>query len=197
MDIEELDPELEVSPASIKLISAGFRGFTHLANQILSEEGMGADDGMGQLLLPQDSWPLLRRFLKGMQRIEKEVGSKVLMDAGQSVHRYVEMPPTIVDIYSALGSIDIAYHMSHRRNGKPMFDPATGQMEEGIGHYLFRGKPGDARLEVISDAPYPCSFDRGIVQGMALRFKPTAIVTHGPSCRTQGAASCTYAVMWK
>lgn len=192
-----MDPELEVSPTSIKVISAGFRGFTLLANQILSEEGVGADDGMGQLLMPEGSWPQLRRFLKGMQRIEKEVGAKVLMDSGQTVLRYADIPPTIVDIYSALSSSDIAYHMNHRRNGKPMFDPATGQMEEGIGHYLYRGKPGDTRLEIITDTPYPCSFDRGVVQGMALRFKPTAIVTHGPSCRNKGAASCTYAVMWK
>lgn len=197
MDIEQVDPELEVNRESIKVVADGFRGFTLLANQIMSEEGVGADDGMGHLLLPVDSWPQLRRYVKSLQRIGKEVGQKVLMDAGQTTPRHAQLPPNITDIYSGLGLLDVAYHMNHRKHGKYLFDPATGQMEEGIGHYLYRGKQGDSRLEIIADTPYPCSFDKGIVLGMAQRFKPTAFITHGPSCRDKGAASCTYAVMWK
>jgi hypothetical protein len=197
VDIEQVDPKLEINREGVTVVTDGFRGFTLLAHQIMIEEGVGTDDGEGNLVLPPGAWLTLRKYLLALRRIEQEVGATVLRDAGQTVPKHAQLPPTIVDIYSGLGSLDIAYHMNHRKFGKPLFDPSTGTVDEGIGHYYFKGKQGDSKVEVNSDTPYPCAYDHGIVIGMSQRFKPNSQVTHGPSCRGKGAASCTYAVTWK
>jgi hypothetical protein len=67
-----------------------------------------------------------------------DVGPRALFQYGQHLPKYAPFPPTITDIQSAMGSMDAAYHMNHRKNGKVMFDPATGEMLEGIGHYGYR-----------------------------------------------------------
>ena len=197
MKIEELDPALEVNREGVQIVVDGFRGFTLLANQIMIAEGVGADDGEGNLVMPPGAWNNLRSYLKALRRIEQEFGSQVLRDSGQALPKHVILPPAITDIYSALGSLDVAYHMNHRKNGEMLFNPATGKMQEGIGHYRYEGKAGDTKLSITSDGPYPCGYDHGLVIGFAHRFKANAQVVHGPTCRSKGAASCTYTVSWK
>jgi hypothetical protein len=197
MNIEQLDPALEVNREGVQIVVDGFRGFTLLANQIMISEGVGTDDGEGNLVLPKGAWLNLRSYLKALRRVEQEFGGQVLRDGGQTVPKHVNLPPQITDIYSALGSLDIAYHMNHRKSGELLFNPATGKMQEGIGHYQFQGKPGDTKVSITSDVPYPCAYDHGIVIGMSQRFIKNAQVVHGPTCRSKGAQSCTYTVTWK
>lgn len=197
MKIEELDPQLEVNREGAQILLDGFKGFTLLANQIMIAEGVGTDDGEGNLVLPAGAWLNLRSYLKALRRVEQEVGAMVVRDGGQTVPKYVKLPPSITDIYSALGSLDVAYHMNHRKHGEELFNPATGVMKEGIGHYQYQGKPGETKIVITSDVPYPCPYDHGIIMGMAQRFKANAQVAHGPTCRSKGAASCTYTVTWK
>lgn len=196
MQIEQVDPELEVIREGVEIVVEGFRGFTLLAHQIMIAEGVGTDDGEGNLRLHKGAWLNFRRFLKALQRIEQEIGRQVLIDAGQTVIKYATFPPTL-DIYTVFQSADIAYHMNHRKDGQPLFDPNTGVMKEGIGHHKFEGKVGDTRFTSTSDGPYPCAYDQGIMLGMAQRFKPNAQVTHAPGCRSKGGASCTYIISWK
>jgi hypothetical protein len=49
--------------------------------------------------------------------------------------------------------------------------------------------------------PYPCDFDRGIVEAMAGRFRPQGsvpVVRHDGAqpCRKTGGESCTYLIRW-
>jgi hypothetical protein len=105
-------------------------------------------------------------------------------------------PSSAVDIDSAVRSIDIAYHLNHRRAGRVMYDPATGIMLEGIGHYAHE-KVGVGHILSTCVTPYPCEFDLGIVATMARRFEPRTIVEHVSSeCRRQGAQACTYSLRW-
>ena len=82
-----------------------------------------------------------------------------------------------------------------------LFDPKTGRMREGIGHYVYEAA-GDRKLKMTGHNPYPCEFDRGIIEAMAKRFKPAGAalvrVKHDDSapCRKTGADSCTYWVEW-
>jgi hypothetical protein len=79
-----------------------------------------------------------------------------------------------------------------------MFDPVTGQMLEGIGHYVYQAVEGKKEIVMTCENPYPCRFDLGIIKGMAQRFEPTASITHDTTkgCRKKGAESCTYVVTW-
>jgi hypothetical protein len=120
------------------------------------------------------------------------------MQIGQHIPKHAPFPPTITDIHSAMASMDAAYHMNHRKNGKVMFDPATGQMLSGIGNYGYTPVPRERRIISICENPYPCDFDRGIITTLAQRFEKNSRVTHDDSapCRKNGADSCKYIVMW-
>ncbi|MBU1151685.1 hypothetical protein KJ632_02545, partial [Patescibacteria group bacterium] len=56
--------------------------------------------------------------------------------------------------------------------------------------------------EIICDNPYPCDFDKGIIESMARMFKPQkslqVSVTHDNSeeCRKKGHSECCYTVNW-
>lgn len=86
----------------------------------------------------------------------------------------VVFPPEINTIEKGLAAIDIAYHMNHR----------GGE----IGHYKFQST-GNNSGKMVCDNPYPCEFDRGIIEAMAQKFKPKdsimAFVEHDESqpCR--------------
>ena len=104
-------------------------------------------------------------------------------------------------VEAALLSIDVAYHMNHRLNGELLYDARNGIMKEGIGHYGFEKiSPRSARMVCVN--PYPCQFDRGIIEATAEKFKPvdSALVTvrcDGTRlCRDGGADSCAYLIEW-
>jgi hypothetical protein len=88
--------------------------------------------------------------------------------------------------------------MNHRKNGIALFDPATGKMLEGIGHYGYSRVHGERRILSVCDTPYPCALDRGILTGVAIRFNSRAIVAHYPElpCRKQADPNCTYLITW-
>jgi hypothetical protein len=116
--------------------------------------------------------------------------------AGTSMGAF--MPPHITNIEAALTTIDMAYHMNHRKNGVAMFDPKSGRITDGIGHYTYKKTPDKNRAEIICDDVYPCDFDMGIVTGMAKRYVPTAKCSHlaEGGCRRNNNRSCTYVVTW-
>ncbi len=84
-------------------------------------------------------------------------------------------------------SIDVAYHMNHK-NGE-------------IGDYKFKATDAHGGKFVCKN-PYPCDFDKGIIEAMANKFKPSdslaVLVEHDPKCdcRKTGGDSCTYNVSW-
>jgi hypothetical protein len=94
--------------------------------------------------------------------------------------------------------MDVAYHLNHRKNGAPMFDPATGAMLEGIGHIRTQFFDNERRATVVCEEPYPCEFDRGLITALANRFEPMAKTLHDNSapCRKKGDSSCTFHVSW-
>lgn len=121
-----------------------------------------------------------------------------MFEVGLEVPKNAVLPPGASEIRTAMQVLDGGYHLNHRKNGRPMFDPGARSMQEGIGHYKCGAiKERDITMEV--DAPYPCEMDRGLMQAWARRFEPTALCTHlePKTCRNLGAASCRYSITWR
>ncbi|WP_371805710.1 hypothetical protein [Candidatus Lokiarchaeum ossiferum] len=133
----------------------------------------------------------------------QKAGSKTLFQIGKKIPENAIFPPEIDDIEKGLQVIDVAYHMNHRNAQKlPLFDPSREKkkmMLPGIGNYSYKKNLDQSMAIITFNNPYPCDFDRGIIDTMGQRFNSTAQVIHDDSkpCRKNGADSCTYIVTWK
>jgi hypothetical protein len=187
---------IEANTTGVRVLMAGFDLFPSLVKKLLVEKGIVEKSADGKFLL-QERWFPLESWLAVYDAIYREIGPNVLFTLGTHILENPKFPAWVRDIDTALESIDIAYHKSHRRNGVIMYDQATSRMSEGIGHYKPRRTPGQQRIEVVCDNPYPCEVDHGIVTQMAKKFEPKARIEHAPgSCRRKGGTQCTYVVTW-
>jgi len=189
---------IEVLGSNLSNVLNAFGSFQMLASRIMTEEKLGSLNKEGLVEFDANTWYPVVRWLSTLRRVGKDFGDKMLMDAGIAVPANAVFPPFVKDIDSAIQSIDVAYHMNHASGGKPMFDPATGAITEGIGHYGFKRLPNQRRIIAEVSSPYPCPFDNGLILSMARRFEKTAGVSHDTSkpCRAKGGLSCTYVVSW-
>lgn len=145
-------------------------------------------------------WYSQQSWLDAFRAIATEVGHLTLFQIGKKIPENADWPPQVKDVHGALASIDIAYHMNHRIGGRVLFDPATGAMAEGIGHYQYQ-RTGDTSARMVCNNPYPCDFDRGIIESAANKFKPSGfrvtVVHDAPDhCRMRGGDDCSYTVSW-
>lgn len=184
---------VEVNGETVLSIAEGMSFSKSEALRILAENGI--KDPKPGMWYPQQSW------LNAFEVIAKKIGANTLFLIGMKIPENAKFPPQIDSIEKALPAIDVAYHMNHRINGELLFNPANGQMKEGIGHYGFK-KTGEKEAVMECNNPYPCDFDRGIIEAMAKRFKPQGTIlvsiTHSDNmpCRKNGADSCTYKIKW-
>jgi hypothetical protein len=188
----------QVIGRSIQSIMAAFGSFTLVASKFLLEEGIGTPDETMVAQIDPDAWYPLDRWVRVFDRVHGEFGNFTVRQVGMQIPKHVQIPPQFVDAASAIQLLDIGYHMNHGINGVPLFNPATGEMKEGIGHYRATGKAADKKFTCESDVPFPCAFDEGLVLALVQRFTPSAIVTHDKGgCRMKGAKSCLYHITWK
>lgn len=192
--MDAIDGSIEVYAGSLKAILDGLAACrtvatAHMvANGIMSSDAEIADTGR---------WYPLSGTIRAYHAIEEEAGRGALFDVGASVPKNAQFPETIADIDAAMKANDIAYHMNHRKAGVVMFDPATGAMVEGIGHYRYSRSGSEQTITMVCDGPYPCSFDYGLLTALAQRFETGAAVAHdGEACRASGNADCTYVITW-
>lgn len=198
MQFIPFEKNIEVNGQTVNSIMDGFSLFKKIPSKYLLREGIGKVDGDGIVKLDPDAWYSQEAWLKAFENISKEVGDSTLHKIGLKIPENAQFPPFVKDVESALSAIDIAYHMNHRKNGQVMFDPQTGKMEEGIGHYGYEKISGQNKVICKCENPYPCDFDKGIITTMAGKFSRTAIVIHDndKECRKKGANSCTFIVTW-
>jgi hypothetical protein len=189
----------QVLGQNLRNFKEGFGQFSLLASAIMLEEDLGIADQNGLVQFELGKWYPLKNNLRAFYRIGREYGGTVLRQMAEATIKVAQFPPTVVDINSGLASIDVAFHLNHGVNNEPMFSLATGDMQEGIGHYAARPVPGKKQITCVCDNPYPCDFDQGLILAMARRFQPTATLVHdNPAvCRSKGATNCTYSVIWK
>ena len=154
-------------------------------------------------------WYPLQSLLNVFDAIIEKGGKLTLERIGATVIDNVKWPQKITSFEEAINSIDIAYHMNHRRDGKNLFDPATGQIIEGqIGHNVFYPeKPEERQAVYVCGSFYPCEFDHGMSAALAKRFPPQEAQRAGFSnirvihddtkpCRKTGGETCTYLIKW-
>lgn len=198
MNINQFDPGIEVSGESLGAIMEGFKKYPSIASKYLAKYGLMSADSPRLLAVDRTKWYPLKDWLSAHEGIAQEIGHNSLYGIGKNVPENAVFPPYINDIYAAVESIDVAFHLNHRKNGVVMFDPQTGMMLEGIGHYRVDRAADEKKLIVVCDNPYPCEFDRGIISAMANRFERQARTVHDSEspCRRKGGDSCTYVVWW-
>jgi hypothetical protein len=198
MNGRSFEPGIEVNGICVESIVDAFKLFPSVALKRLLDHGIGTLRGK-EIYVDRQAWYPIQNWLAAHDAIAETVGGRALFQVGQYIPRHAPLPPGINDIHSALGSVDAAYHMNHRKKGKVMFDPATGEKLGGIGSYGYApADRGERKITSVCDNPYPCDFDRGLLAGFAQRFEKLARIAHddrGP-CRKTGGSSCTYIVTW-
>jgi hypothetical protein len=189
---------IQVNGASIYSIVMAIKSFTVLVNDLMVAMKVQTRDASGALMLDPNAWYPMDDYLPVYKKIDMLLGGRGLEKVGSYIPQNSVFPPHVKDIHSALGSLDVAFHMNHRKDGRDMFNPATGEMLEGIGHFTYQPVAGKNEARMVCDNPYPCRLDQGIIKGMAQRFEPQATLTHDPDqgCRQKGGASCTYVITW-
>ncbi|UJR85230.1 hypothetical protein [Sandaracinus amylolyticus] len=189
---------ITVSGASVVSIVQAVKGFSVLVSTLLEVMKVQTRDATGALAVDPNAWYPVRDYLIAYKKIDTLLGGRGLEKVGSLIPSHAVFPPNIKDVRGALASIDVAFHMNHKLDGAPMFDPSTGTMLEGIGHYGYQAVPGKNEARLVCGNPYPCRFDLGLIRGMAQRFEPGATVTHDANegCRAKGGESCTYVVSW-
>jgi hypothetical protein len=172
-------PCIEVSGEALQAMVSGISyAAPDLGKKILTAHGIAA---------PQPGrWYPQRAWLNAFHEIASTLGPNTLFVIGHTIPAMARFPPRIHSIQRALSAIDEAYHMNHR----------GGE----IGSYAFEPTgPGAGR--VVCRNPYPSDFDRGIIQGVAERFRSpenriSVHLDYGAPTRKSGADSCTFLVTW-
>ncbi len=172
------DAKVEVNGETVLSIVDGMGTFKERALKILAESGI-TNPVQGKWY-PQQAW------LDAFRKISDQIGPNTLYRIGYKIPENAKFPPQIDTVDRALASIDVAFHMNHR-NGE-------------IGHYNYE-KTGENTGRMVCPNPYPCDFDRGIIESMAQKFMPNGrvlIVDHDKNapCRKKGDETCTYLISW-
>ncbi|HZF53084.1 MAG TPA: hypothetical protein VE093_30735 [Polyangiaceae bacterium] len=180
---------VEVLGQTIMGIMTAMGEYSSIAKSILRQNSIRS--------IEPDAWYPMAVCLAAVETIGERVGEHTLFVIGKRVPENVVWPPHIRAIDEVLDFIDIAYHSTHRLDGAVLYDPASGVMKEGIGHYRHQ-KQGPRRSVMVCDTPFPSEFDRGLILEVARQFKPDAEVSLDDTKPTRkgGALSCTYIVSW-
>lgn len=156
--------------------------------------------GIGELVEGKDYD--LQSFLHAFKELGETVGEMNLFLIGKSVMEKVEFPP-MDSLEQALRSVDVAYHMNHKKRGKVMFDPSSGQMEEGIGHYSVTKYDETSKTAVmVCNTPYPSKFEEGLILQITRKFKPKGSLLskveldQTKESRRAGGETCTFNISW-
>ena len=191
------EPGIEFSGGMAEAITDAFKLFPSVAQKRLLSHGIGTLKGK-DVVIDRQAWYPIESWLAAFDGFAESVGPRALHQIGQNVPKYAVLPPNVVDIHGSIASVNVGYHMNHRKRGKLMFDPATGQFMPGIGDYGFAPVAGKREIISVCENPYPCEFDRGILTAFALRFEKLSRVLHDDRapCRRNGGKSCTYIVTW-
>lgn len=152
----------------------------------------------GKYQILAEEWYPLTDKITIIQTIRDRIGPMILKKVGREVPENAIFPPNINDIYKAIASVNIAYHMNHRKAGKIMYDEKSEQIIPGIGYYGYEPVPNQRKIISVCENPNLSEYDEGILTAMARRFEPFAEVFLDPDkpTRKNGGNSCTFIITW-
>ncbi|NMO15359.1 hypothetical protein HPC49_03275 [Pyxidicoccus fallax] len=191
------EPGLQILGQALYTIADGFGAFRSIAAQYFLAEGVGSQNPDGTLKLDLGAWYPVEAELRVMRKVEQELGSLIIFNAGKKIPENAAFPPS-ADIHTGLAAIDIAYHMNHGKNGRPLFDPATGRKSNGIGSLAYRPSATGNGGVLTAHTFYPDEFIRGLIVAMAAKFKPQVRVQVDPSqpSISKGGETTTWLISW-
>jgi hypothetical protein len=135
MQFKPLEPGIEVGGASLRAIVDGFSKYPSVAMKYLTKFGLVKNEGGKSAEIDPDGWYSQDAWLSAYEAIAKEVGINSLYSIGKAIVEVTQIPKHVNDIHAGLSSLDIIYHLNHRKNGRIMFNPDNGEMLSGIGNY--------------------------------------------------------------
>ncbi|MFH0821445.1 MAG: hypothetical protein V2B18_01750 [Pseudomonadota bacterium] len=132
-----------------------------------------------------------QQFLNAMKDIGQRTGRNMLTRIGERIAMRVKLPTGLDGLDAVFDGLNRGYHSKYRGGeiGHWKYEPQglVGGLNRGI---------------MVSTNHYCCAFDRGVLEGLAKRFRPDGItdvvVRHDDSqpCRKDGSDSCTYVISW-
>lgn len=143
------------------------------ATSILSERGLSNPD--------PGEWYPLSALVEAVEALDRTLDVDP-SDLGKRAAKVVTVPETATDVPGALAVLDDAYGETHRG--------------DDLGGYGFR-QIGDDDGRVECDTPYPCAFDRGLVEGVAERVASGFVCLREiGACHSGEDDRCTYELSW-
>jgi hypothetical protein len=162
-----------VSGGNILSMLAAMGAFRKSGEQIL--------DAHGITNATADAWYPLDRYVAALNDIEARIGPNTLFRVGQEIPNHIKLPPGLDAFEKVIGSFGPAFSMNHRG--------------AGAGGITFEITTSDTGV-ITSGTPYPCDFDRGVIQGFFRKLvKGTLNYRHdAESCKKKGATTCVHHV---
>ena len=193
MEFNAFEPGIEINGQIVYSTVAAFPMARCVPARILFNKGIGKRVNK-KFQIDDNEWYQQQVWLDVLKEMSSRFGDDALSRIGTRIAGIVPLPEWAKEIDSAIKFVNIAYHISHKKDGKIMFDPDSGVMLDGIGH-ISCSRNGEEYI-IVSESPYPCAFEKGIITAIVQQFKPNVSVIHDDStpCRKNGNESCTYKV---
>jgi hypothetical protein len=190
--------DIQVRGSILQTFSSGLGSSWRLINRFMLAEDLGTMGPHGLIEFDPMGWYPLPGHLRVLDRIRKDFGDVAVRQLAATIPRFVASLSSSRDIRSLFRDVDKAFHLSHGKNGEPMYCEQTGRMTEGIGHYGVETPADQKQILCEGTAPYPCVFDEGLLLSLAQIHEPTATLAHltPEICRALGSPGCTYSVTW-
>lgn len=179
-----VDPSVEVNGRIVRLVVDGLRDLPDehetRSREILTRHGLEDPN--------RDDWYPLVEFLDALEAIGTTLGDETLARLGTMIPEGAAWPSNVETASEGFATVDEAYQLNHRGGD--------------IGYYEF-DEVADRERRVTCANPYPCAFDKGIIEGTLRAFSRNFSYTpmvflHETSerCRADGGEKCTYRVSW-
>lgn len=148
----------------------------------------------------EKEWSPLQDLIDYFNLIEGLInGASLLQKIGAEVAKNAKWPDTVRSPIAALESINVAYHMNHRRDGKELFDHQQSKIIEGyIGHDYLEIDHEKKVVNFICGSFYPSDFDLGMAKEVLKIFGGSSIAAlsvkrdESKPSRKNGGDTCTF-----
>ena len=167
-------PELQTRGGNILALLAAMGPYRLQGEELLAAQGITD--------VSADGWYSLQAFVTVLDEIARRVGPHTLFQIGRQIPDHIRMPERIRGFEEICAAFGKAFDLNHR-----------GGDVGGIGYSI----TGPRSAVIVTSTPYPCDFDRGVIQGFFQRFQDSRVaVARDPNrpCKAEGGKSCTYFV---
>lgn len=172
--------QVEVKGEALQAIVQAMGLIQKRALKILTEHGLAP--------IEAEAWYPMSRLVDATRKIQTEIGPNTMRAVGRKLSENVlHYPSHVHTLDDALRFVNVSYQMFHRGAGL-------------IGSYHYE-PVGERKGRMVCDDPYPCDFDKGMLEALGERYRPKdslwVRVEHlEQGCREKGAHACIYDIAW-